>query len=204
MSKQKQKIKQTVDSFETVKNIGNELKKSLTEDLGKGIVADLWEQLLTPNPKNTQKKSGDLEMGEEIDFRETKVQAIEPGIEYIREIVHAERRIHAQTDQETKAKIQEILIEIKKLTASSKELQIEFKDVAIQEVPVNAGRYHSNFMEWVLSMVRSAQERVDSAISWTSALKGKKNQKQYWSLYKKYGANNFGLSGERAVATQVG
>ncbi|HKC14779.1 MAG TPA: DUF5660 family protein [Patescibacteria group bacterium] len=194
---------QTQDSFEAVKELPGSVKKSIVEDLGKGLVSDLWEQLLNPNPKTEKAKSGDLKMGEELDLREKKLAHVEPGIDYSREIVHAEKRIHAEAEHETKVRIQEILIEIKKLTNSSKELEVQFKDIAVEQIPQEAGKYHANFVEWVLSMIRSAQERVDSAVSWTAALKGKKNQKQYWSLFKKHGTT-FGLSGERVVATQVG
>lgn len=206
MKKQKHQTKQFVDQnpIEAVRDIAASTKKSVIEDLGKGVVSDLWEQLLNPNPKSEEKRHGDLKMGEELDLRaEKKTVHVEAGIDYAREIVHSERKTEARENYETKAKIQEILIEIKKLTNSSKELQAEFKDVAVEQIPQSAGKYHANFVEWVLSMIRSAQERVDNALSWTSAIKGKKNQKQYWSLFKKHGTS-FGLSGERVVATQVG
>lgn len=204
MKKQKQHNKQTVDSIEAIKDLPNEFKKSVVGNLGTGLISGLWEQMLNPNPKSEQKQSGDLKPGEELNLREEKkVVYVEPGIDYSREVIHAERKIEAKENHETKIKIQEILIEIKKLTASSKELEIQFKDVTIEQIPAGAGKYHSNFVEWVLSMIRSARERVDIAVTWTTALKGKKNQKQYWSLFKKHGTS-FGLSGERVVATQVG
>lgn len=204
MKKQKV-IKQTVDSPEYIKSIPSEIRKSLVEELGKGLMSDVWTQFL--GGEATQKKSprtGDLEPGREINLKEEKkVQAVEPGINYAREIIHAERKVQAENEQQTKARIQEILIEIKKLTSSSKELQIEFKDVAMEQIPQGAGKYHTAFVEWMLSLIRSARERVDSAVSWTNTMKSKKGQRQYWSLFKKHGTS-FGLSGERVVATQVG
>lgn len=208
MKKQKQQVKQTVDSIEAIKDLGSEVKKT-ADDAVKGAVSDLWKQMLGKGEyaqveAKEGKKQGELKPGEELDLRaEKKVVHIEPGIDYVREVIHGERKIEAKESHETKVKIQEILIEIKKLTASSKELEIQFKDVTIEQIPEGAGKYHSNFVEWVLVMIRSARERVDHAVTWTSALKGKKNQKQYWSLFKKHGTS-FGLSGERVVATQVG
>lgn len=196
--------KQTVNSWEALKEVPEEIKKTL-DQTGKDLMFDLWSQLLGGKDKNqTQAKGGDLKPGEEISLKEEKkVLHIEPGIDYSREIVHGERKIQAQSEHETKAKIQEILIEIKKLAASSRELQIEFKQITMEEVPQEAGKYHTAFVEWVLSLIRTARERVDTAVSWTNAMKSKKSQKQYWSLFKKHGTS-FGLSGERLVATQVG
>lgn len=204
-TKQKRAIRQTTDSFEDIKNIGNELKKSVVEDLGKGTISDLWEQILGKGQMaQSAPRSGDLKQGEEINLKqEKKIQNIEPGINYAREIVHAEKKINAENEQQTKVRIQEIMFEIKKLTSSSKELQIQFKEVTMEQVPQGAGKYHTAFMEWVLSLIRSARERVDSAVSWTSIMKSKKGQRQYWSLFKKHGTS-FGLSGERVVATQAG
>lgn len=211
--KQKRRTIQTEDSIEALKGLPSSVRKTVAQE-GKNVVSDIWKQMLHPDalpqneakPQRTQvQKSGDLKPGEELSLKEEKqLQAIEPGINYSREIIHAERKIQAENTHETKVRIQEIIIEIKKLTKSSKELSIQFKDIEkMEQLPANAGKYHANFVEWVLSMVRSARERVDNAISWTSAMKSKKSQRTYWNLFKKHGTS-FGLSGERTVATQVG
>ncbi len=204
MKKQKQRVGQTIDSVEALKNFPGELKNYATEE-SKKAVFDMWEQILNPNRKTDQKKAGELRPGEELNLKEDKKEVrIEAGLEYASEIIHAEKRREAAIQHETKSRIQEILIEIKQLTKSSQELSIQFKDVAkVENIPAKAGKYDINFIEWVLSMIRSAQKRVETAVSWTQALQSKKNQKQYWSLFKKHGTS-FGLSGERVVATQVG
>lgn len=199
-------LRQTVDSREILKDLPNEIKNTLVDQAGKDLMFDLWSQMLGTKDKHQaqQPKAGDLKPGEEVSLKEEKkLHNVEPGINYAREIVHGEKRIHAQNEQQTKARIQDILIEIKKLTNSSKELQVQFKEVVMEQVPTDAGKYHTNFVEWVLVMIRSARERVDNAVSWTSAMKSKRGQRQYWSLFKKHGTS-FGLSGERVVATQVG
>lgn len=211
MKKPKQKAVQTEDSIEALNRIPDAFIKAFADE-GKKAISDAWKKQLIPHSKNEQEqnpehqstKSGELKPGEEVDLTERKLQAIEPAINYIQEILHAERNVRVKGDQETKVKIQEIMIQIKELTKSSKELAVQFKDIEKTEyVPQNAGKYHSNFVEWVLSMVRSARERVDNALSWTNALKSKKSQRTYWNLFKKHGTS-FGLSGERVMATQTG
>lgn len=211
-TKKKHKIIQSEDSIEALKGLPGSVRKAVTQET-KNVVSDIWKQMLRPDslpqreagqPQN-QAQSGDLRPGEELNLQEKKTaQYIEPGIDYSREIIHAEKKIQAESTHETKVKMQEIIIEIKKLTSSSKELAAEFKDVQkMEQIPANAGKYHANFVEWILSMVRGARERVDNAITWTSAMKNKRAQKQYWNLFKKHGTS-FGLSGERTMATQTG
>lgn len=209
MKKQKN-AKQTVDSIEAIKELPKEVKNTLFDQAGKDLLSDLWSQMLGTETKSSSlaseanKRGGDLNPGQEIDLKQEIKAAVEPAINYVREIIHAEKKVQVEDQRETKARIQEILIEIKKITVSSKELAIEFKDVEkLDTIPANAGKYHTNFVEWVLSMIVTARKRVESAVNWTQAMKGKKNQKQYWSLFKKHGTS-FGLSGERVVATQVG
>ena len=213
MKKTKQKIIQTEDSIEALKGLPGNVRKAMVEE-GKNVVSDVWKRFLNPNPKSEQQNlqntqnSRELKPGEEVDLRKKaekpQLLPIEPGINYAREIIHAEKRIQTQNQHETKVRMQEIIIEIKKLTKSSKELSVQFRDIEkIDHIPANAGKYHENFVAWVLSMIRSAREKVDNTLSWTTALHGKKKQKQYWSLFKKHGTS-FGLSSERVVATQVG
>lgn len=213
MKKTKQKVIQTEDSIEAFKGLPGEFQKAMAVE-GRNLISGLWKQALRPSDlpetraKDSQKtpqKAGDLRPGEELNLKEEKqVQRVEPGINYAREIIHAERKVEAKEQHQTKMRIQEIIIEIKKLTKSSKELAVQFKDVQnLEHIPEGAGKYHANFVEWVLSMIRSAREKVDNTLSWTTALHSKKKQKSYWSLYKKHGTT-FGLSGERAVAQQVG
>jgi len=196
--KKKQISRQTVDSIEAIKDIPNEVKKTVTE-AGKGVVTDLWEQILGSNekPQPTQKR-GDLKQGEEL-----VLQRVEPAIDYAREIVQGERNIRAKESHEVKIRIQEIQIELKKITKTSRELEVEFKDVVMETLPVSPGKFHLNFFEWVLSQLRRARMRIEDSAHWTSVLKSKKSQRQYWSLFKKHGTS-FGLSGERIVATQTG
>src|SRR5581483_10701701 len=122
MKKQKQRVGQTIDSVEVLKNFPGELGKYAAQE-GKKAVFDMWEQILNPNSKADQKKQfGDLKPGEELNLKEEK-----------------------------------------------KEVRI------VENIPTKAGKYDINFIEWVLAMIRSAQKRVESAVSWTAALQGKRN-----------------------------
>ena len=204
MKKTKHQVKNFVDQnpVEAFRDLGGAVATSFVKDLGKDIVGDLWGQLL-----GGKKQAGDLSEGQEIDFKqmayEKQLRQVEPGIDYGREIIYAEKRASEKSQHEVKIQIQEILVEIKKLSKTTKELEIEFREVTLETMPVNPGKFHLNFFEWVLSQIRRARMRIEDSAHWMSALKSKKNSRQYWSLFKKHGTS-FGLSGERIAATQVG
>lgn len=211
-AKQKKQAKhQFIDKnpVEAFKDLGAGVVNSFMSDVGKGMASDLWDQMLGTDRFSQKETSGDLTEGEELQLSRVEGQKeapqlnIEPGIDYRREVIHGETRIAQENTRELEIKIQEIIIELKKLTTSSKELQVQFKEIAVEQMPVEAGKYHLSFFEWVISQIRKARMRVENSSTWLALFKSKKNQRQYWAMFKKHGTT-FGLSNERVVATQTG
>ena len=204
--------------IEAVRDIGASVVSSVKEDVAKGLMTDLWNQMLGTEigRGNSSHTSGDLVAGEELNLKkpsnaqdkkqeqlthEQKPQ-VEAGWDYTGEIIHSERRIAQTENRELNAKVSEIIIELKKLTKSSKELEITFREITVEQNPVNPGKYHLNFFEWMLSTIKSARMKIEDSANWTSLFATKKGKKDYWSLFKKHGTS-FGLSGERTTATQT-
>lgn len=207
--------------IETAQNPVRAVASSVVNDVLKGGMNDFWQQVLTAG--NSQKNSeangyhettsGDLSEGEELILsnfqkREQKaksleIEAGEVAVEYKRRILHGESRPAYKITREIETKIQEILIEIKRLMQTSKELQVEFKEVAEEQRVVNPGKYHETFFEWILTVIKNARLKVEDSGAWLAAFKSKKNKRQYWAMFKKHGTT-FGLSNERVVATQTG
>lgn len=166
-----------------------------------------------------QRAAGDMEPGEEISFaklqekklelqeQEREGSRIEAGIDYLRsytrEISYIGERAANCENKEVEAQLREIMAEIKKLTDSSKELQNQFKTVAVEQHVVKPGKYHKTFFSWLLSMIRSARMRVEDSGAWLQAMHSKKKSRDYNSMAKKHGTS-FTLNNERTVATQVG
>ena len=86
---------------------------------------------------------------------------------------------------------------------TSQELQAQFKDVSLIEVPEDPGKYHLTFLEWILDTIRKARLKVEDSGAWLEAFYTKKAKRGYWNMFKKHGTT-FGLSGERVVSTQTG
>lgn len=210
--KLKSKPKQYVDQnpIEAIRDLGRGVVQSAATDLGKGVVNEMWNQLLGVSKEKAKKPSGELHEGEELELalvsqntQKETAQYVEPGIEYKREVIHAEKRILGENQQELSVKVEEILIELKKLTKTSQELAVEFKEVSVEQAPNKPGKYHLAFFEWLLTLVKVARLKVEDSASWLTLFKSKKKQKGYWNMFKKHGTT-FGLSNERVVATQVG
>lgn len=162
-----------------------------------------------------EKQQDDQEMlmieGQEINLKEfagqkhekkEKPQA-EPGINYAREIIHAAERTFIHENREIEAQLKDIMDEIKKLADSSKELQMQFKEVAIEQHVVKPGKYHKTFFSWLLSIIRNARLKIEDSGAWLAAMHSKKKSREYGAMSKKFGTT-FSLSNERVVATQVG
>lgn len=211
--RQKNRHKTFVDKnpIEAVRDIGAGVTSSLVQDVGKGIVTDLWKQMLgtyEDAPSFVEQLSGELQEGQEIDLaslrkEKAKPFAIEPGINYQRELLYAEKKQAVEDRQAIEVKMQEIIIELKRLTQTSKLLEVEFREVTQEQRIPNVGRYHLSFFEWMLSVVRTARTKVEDAGAWLEAVYAKKRKRGYWTMFRKHGTT-FGLSHERVVATQTG
>ena len=209
---QKQKNQNFVDQnpVEILKGFGSGVVDSAIDDFGKKSMNSLWEQFLgAKNPQESEDQtSGDLEEGREIALsKKTKKEAllghIEPGLDYKREIIDVTKRVDRENTQVLNAKIAEILSELKKISAASAEIAIEFKEVTVEQRIEQPGEYHVTFFQWMLSLVKAAREKIEDSGSWLSVMKSKKSQKNYWNMFKKHGTT-FGLSNERVIATQAG
>lgn len=205
-TKQQPFDRNTIEAFkesgtDIVKGVGNSIKHQLLEEL---TISSLWDHALKPSP---HEKAGDKEKaqhGEEVEiFSSEKKVHIEAAMDYAGEILHADEKIQREENKELRTQIEEIKIELVKISKSSKQLQSAFRDINTAPMPVNPGKYHLNFFEWVLSVLRSASIRVQEASTWMSVVSGKKEKKGYWNSAKKHGTS-FTLSSERVVAQQVG
>ena len=180
-------------------------------DLAKNTInPDNWDRYLgLADRKEKQKKhAGDLHEGQELNLKDLKEEEkqkakIESGIDYHREIVHAGELAINKEGREIEAQLMEIMAEVKKLADSSKELQVQFKEVAVEQHIVKPGKYHKSFFTWMLSMIRIARMKVEDSGAWLAAMQSKKKSREYGAMAKKHGTT-FSLSNERVVATQVG
>lgn len=201
---QKRRLETIKDSYETNTDVVSRVKNAAKQEFSEDWRLAMRQMLGIKENNSYEKASGDLNEGEEIIFpkKEKKVN-FQPGIDYVSEIIHAETKITKRQEANLEAKIEEIVIELKKLSESSKQLEVEFKDITVATLPTKPGKYHLNFFEWVLAAIQNARMKIEDSTTWVGVISGKKNKKDYWNSVKSHGTS-FMLSGERVVATQVG
>lgn len=209
MAQKTQKKQQWGDAntSETLRALPGDVASSFVNDFLKASVTDSWEQFLG----GSGKKSGDLHEGQELDLfaHKKKVEvkktreAAAPALDYHREITQFAERASYKETGELHTKIQEIIIELKRIASSSKELQVAYKEVTVEQRIQKPGKYHMAFFEWMLNVIHAARLKVEDSAAWLSMFKSKKGEKQYWAMFKKHGTS-FGMSGERMVSTQTG
>ena len=207
-----------INPIETVRNVSSSVSKALSEEI-KQDAWNSWEMLLGIGKFG--KAEGEMQEGQEIDLmtkkkteekkkdeqefaeKKAKLRSIEAGINYTAEVIHSERKITQETNREIRTTVQEIMIEIGKIKATSREIAAEIKDVNILQMPENPGKYHVNFLEWVLAVIKTARVKIEDSKVWMKQMSTKSAKKGHWAQDKKKGTQ-FGLSGERMVATQTG
>lgn len=203
------------NQIEALRGIPGGAVKSLASLAKDTVSLDQWKTYLGlgSQEKPQEKLSGDLSEGQELNLKglnkrkeKERILDIDPGINYRDEILNREKRVSHRMLSETQSKIEQILDELKKIVATTKELQVQFREVAVEQITVKPGRYHESFFEWMLSIVRSARAKVEDSGAWLSAAKGKHAKKgMYWTnADEKVGGTSFSLSSERVVATQTG
>lgn len=142
-----------------------------------------------------------------VDMKKQPQARAEAAIDYHgkfrNEIVHNRERVSKSEVHEMHQNIEQIKVELSKLITSSQVLKLEFAEVSVEQSTPTVGQYHLNFFEWMLAVIRSARQKVEDSGSWLGTVQGKGAKRGYWGMFKQHGTM-FGLSGERAVATQVG
>lgn len=135
--------------------------------------------------------------------KETKKNAA-PGIDYHREIATTSERSVRKNQSEMEQRFSQIKEELDRLVASSNKIvQEEFGGITTEQAPREVGKYHINFLDWMLIAIRTTREKVEDSGAWLQTMKNKKGKKGYWGMFKKHGTS-FGMSNERSVATQTG
>jgi hypothetical protein len=217
MKRTRNKAKQyeNKSALESLLDIGNGIGQSAADLAKSPLNLDNWNQYLglEDGKEKRKKMAGTMEEGKEIslaELRENKqktkkeeVVQIEVGIDYAKEIVQVGERAVNRESRELEAQMREIMAEIKKLTDCSKELQMEFREVAVEQYVATPGKYHKSFFSWLLSIIRAARMKVEDSGAWLAAIHSKKKAKGYNAMAKKQGTS-FTLNNERTVATQVG
>lgn len=218
-TKKKQKQYVETNPVEALRDIGNTASQSI-KTASKDAWNDVWSQILGTDKysekasEKSQKMSGELKPGQELSLAELKKQEnkaksqAETAINYHREIAEAGKTQIQKENQDFRNQVQELVSELRRLASSSKVLQKEVTAATGPTATLKPGKYHVNFFQWMISVVRDARIRVENSGAWLATMKGKQ-KKGLWGVAKRKGSStelktNVMLSGERSISTQTG
>jgi len=179
------------------------LPKGLFEalrDLPEGILNDAKDQMGFSAPKNPQNQE---ENNQSLQQEERLRELFSLRVNRAQEVKREEHLVFSAKEQETKAKVNSLITEVRKMAEAVKDLENQVQATAFI-APENPGVYHETFFEKLISFIRTMTKNINSASTWlsTSSSKAKKNP-YYWQQVKKSGTK-FMLSSERYMATQAG
>lgn len=179
--------------IESLRNLGGGVGKSVTKDVVGKIATDALTTIFAGTPRQ-----GELRPNQSINLSKEQEQA--PRAEARREFI---RPVAIAEDQAAlKQQIETVRQELKLLASSVKQLNTEIAH-AINDIPVNPGVYHLNFMDRLRSVLRTLREKIEDSGTWLALTTSRKQKKGYWGMYRKHGTT-FGLSSERSLSTQAG
>ena len=171
-----------------------------------GVGGDAREQLFGGgNLTEGQAVSLKQKQAQEEEKAESKPQITGEFMEYKRTVVNAENDTETMMDRQVKDAVEEIRMEIKKLMQSSKLVERTVKDATADKAPVKPGKYHLNFFDFVLNVLKDATQKLEDSAAYGALFTSKKQQSHYWKMSSaQKGGTSFMLSGERSSATQTG
>jgi hypothetical protein len=195
---------------------------SAKQDLAKASVEEMWREIL-----QVPKKAGEMLEGQEIDLSQHHAAAqdapeahgeeeessekkkhvdADPHINYRREVLHYRESIQTAENRELTQKVNEIMVELKRLVDSSTIVTAELQAVSVSDAPKEVGKYHINFFEWMLLTLQAARMKIEDSGAWLATMKGKNGKKNGGMLLdaQKKGNTSVSMSNERSVATQTG
>lgn len=198
-NKKRKRIEPALDNpIETMRDLASNVASDAAS-IPSDLAENAFQQIFGTGQTSA---SGDLNANQDLEFKQLEKR--NETLTYQKQRESVEQNVFSY--QETvaiKKELEELLRELKLLAKSTQSLTQEVGMAAMEEMPVNPGKYHLNFIEWLIKMVKSLRESVQDSQTWLSVFTSKKKQKGYWQMFKKHGTS-FGLSNERVVATQTG
>lgn len=143
--------KSSASPIETIKDLGNNLKDTVANDLIGGVASDAFHQILGQTPEKTGAKEKTLaERAERKTIFITKERPL-----YVEE---DERKITERTEL--------ILSEIRNIAKEAEGLEKQLGDFSLEETPEAPGIYHFSFFGRILQLLRKARQAIHDAATW--------------------------------------
>lgn len=209
MADQKKKQLQAASKqsvLESLKDLGGSTASDLS-DLFKGTSEDFLSELIGL-PRTKKKVSGELARGESLEVSEAmsgkaeENKKLKAQISLERNLSSDEKRLSNEKIGQLRVQLQALMTEVQKLAQTTQGLARE-TEIAIVQAPANPGVYHIIFFEKLIAFMQSFRKKIEQSSVWLQASNGRKEKKNYWSMYKKKGSS-FLLSPDHYLQRSAG
>mgnify|MGYP001581692159 CR=1 FL=1 len=198
---------QKANPLETFKDLGSSTVDQMKSEMSK-LPENFMDQLF--GVKIPQRKySGEIELGESVEFSEIFSGKREEIIklkkqEFLERKLLQEEKIQVEKKtNELKLQLKAIQNEIITFSVKVGELAQETK-IAAMQAPVEPGVYHVIFFEKLLEFIKSFGKKIEEAQVWLHAVNKRAQKKNAWGAnYKKHGAKYL-LSSEHYLQRSAG
>lgn len=111
--------------------------------------------------------------------------------------------LQSQQNEELRKTIKQLLLQIKKLSKSTKKIKKEVVDASIQPI-AEASEYQVNFLSRLVKYIKNLTKNADQVKDWLQNFNTRSKQKgKFWNRVKK-GGQQYMFSGEHSVSRSAG
>jgi len=172
-NQRKRTPKSITSPIEAIKDLGNDLKDSVANDLVGGVASDAIRQILGP----TQEKTGVKEKA--FPERAERKQPI---------YIIKERPLYIEENKvEITHRTNLILTEIRNIAKETKGLEKQLGDFSLEEAPESPGTYFLSFFGRILEVLREARQKIHEAATWLAVWQTRRRKRGLLAGYG-YGA----------------
>lgn len=194
MQKKKSTARNQASPVELLRDLGENVTTTVKSDLIGGVVNQALDNLFSPTKINLQPNQEVVVPSPEINQSQRMPEFRKPDI-----------LLFTASEANLGREVEAARAELKKAVGELTELNTAVLEVekSLSLTPVKAGRYHVSFFARLRTIIKLFRQQVSESRVWLEATVSKKKKKSYWGMFKKHGTS-FGMSNERAIASQAG
>lgn len=147
---------------------------------------------------------GILGLNQSVEIHKTQADKLWTKENFHLNIATEQDRIAIEKKQkELEAVVEQLQLEVKKLTVATSELDSNLSKATMENVP-EANEYQVSFLMRLKNLVIAFRRNINEASCWLDSFNGKKNKKQknsgYWKNLKSKGGIKYMMSDEHSAA----
>lgn len=165
------------------------------KDLGQGVAKDAVAQVMG-RPEVYQKPQNEITNARELRYI-AEQKRIRMMIALERQQAEDEKRLSQEKLGNLRVQLQAVMIETQKAIMAAQGFAQKAQEISYN-LPEKIGEYHLNFLQNFLNYITEFSKDITSAAAWLGSFGGRKDKKNFWSVYKnkKKGGAGYLLNGE--------